>query len=247
MLYVEELVGPETVNTMPAETIAAFQDHGEVRRPATLTEGVEEAHALLAELAGAGVDYDDVVETFEREGVEKFSELLRRPAQGHRDEAPRSRRPLSEYQGESARGGSRDPAEAGSLRARHLRRLGRPHPAQALPGALRPRVPTLAPERFAGLSASLARSRRPPSSRPNGKPRCSDTPGIRRESVWLDLTDGLRYAADFADEAAEDDLNRVVGELESSKGLGGNRVYYLAIPPQAFETSVREIGERQDH
>ena len=68
------------------------------------------------------------------------------------------------------------------------------------------------------------------------------------QSVWSNLTDGLRYvAADFADEAAEDDLNRVVGELESSKGLGGNRVYYLAIPPQAFETSVREIGERQDH
>ena len=73
VLYVEELVGPETVNTMPAETIAAFQDHGEVRG-ATLTEGVEEAHALLAELAGAGVDYDDVVETLEREGVQKFSD-----------------------------------------------------------------------------------------------------------------------------------------------------------------------------
>ncbi len=62
-----------TVNTMPAETIAAFQDHGEVRG-ATLTEGVEEAHALLDELAGAGVDYDDVVETLEREGVQKFSD-----------------------------------------------------------------------------------------------------------------------------------------------------------------------------
>ena len=36
-------------------------------------------------------------------------------------------------------------------------------------------------------------------------------------------------------------------ELEAKHGLGGNRVYYLAIPPQAFETSVREIGERQDH
>ena len=46
VLYVEELIGPDTVNTMPFETIAAFQDHGVFRD--TLTEGVDEAHALLA-------------------------------------------------------------------------------------------------------------------------------------------------------------------------------------------------------
>ena len=72
VLYVEELIGRDTVNTMPFETIAAFQDHGEVRE--TLTEGVEEAKGLLAELAAAGVDYDDVTDTLEREGVQKFSD-----------------------------------------------------------------------------------------------------------------------------------------------------------------------------
>jgi transaldolase len=72
VLYVEELIGPDTVNTMPLETVQAFQDHGVVRD--TLTEGVEEAHALLGELAAAGVDYDDVTDTLEREGVQKFSE-----------------------------------------------------------------------------------------------------------------------------------------------------------------------------
>jgi transaldolase len=72
VLYVEELIGPDTVNTMPFETIAAFQDHGEVRE--TLTEGVEEAKGLLAELAAAGVEYDDVTDTLEREGVQKFSD-----------------------------------------------------------------------------------------------------------------------------------------------------------------------------
>ena len=71
VLYVEDLIGPETVNTMPLETVRAFQDHGEVRD--TLTEGVHEAHALLDELAAAGVDYDDVVATLEDEGVQKFS------------------------------------------------------------------------------------------------------------------------------------------------------------------------------
>jgi len=71
VLYVEELIGPDTVNTMPMETVEAFQDHGVVRD--TLTEGLEEAHQLLRDLADAGVDYDDVVATLEREGVEKFS------------------------------------------------------------------------------------------------------------------------------------------------------------------------------
>ncbi len=73
VLYVEELIGPDTVNTMPAETIRAFQDHGEVRGD-TLLEGVDEARALLDELAAAGVDYDDVVETLEVEGVQKFTD-----------------------------------------------------------------------------------------------------------------------------------------------------------------------------
>jgi transaldolase len=73
VLYVEELVGPATVNTMPLETVGAFQDHGEVRGD-TLLEGVDEARALLEELAAAGVDYDDVTDTLEREGVQKFSD-----------------------------------------------------------------------------------------------------------------------------------------------------------------------------
>jgi transaldolase len=72
VLYVEELIGPATVNTMPLETVRAFQDHGVVAD--TLEQGVEEAEALLDELAAAGVDYDDVTETLEREGVQKFSD-----------------------------------------------------------------------------------------------------------------------------------------------------------------------------
>jgi transaldolase len=75
VLYVEELIGTETVNTMPLETVAAFQDHGEVRD--TLESGVDEARALLGELERAGVDYDDVVETLEREGVDKFADSFR--------------------------------------------------------------------------------------------------------------------------------------------------------------------------
>jgi transaldolase len=72
VLYVEELIGPDTVDTMPEETIVAFQDHGEVAP--TLEAGLDEARDVFARLEQAGVDYDDVVETLEREGVEKFAD-----------------------------------------------------------------------------------------------------------------------------------------------------------------------------
>jgi transaldolase len=73
VIYVEELIGGPSVNTMPLETIRAFQDHGEVRGD-TVTENLEEAHALIDQLAKVGVDYDDVVEVLELEGVEKFAD-----------------------------------------------------------------------------------------------------------------------------------------------------------------------------
>jgi len=73
VLYVEELIGPSTVDTMPEETIQAFQDHGEVRGD-TVLEGADEAHRLLEQLAEVGIDYADVVLTLEREGVQKFSD-----------------------------------------------------------------------------------------------------------------------------------------------------------------------------
>jgi transaldolase len=72
VLYVEDLIGPETVNTMPEETIQAFQDHGQVAE--TLTKDVDAARTLFLELRAAGIDYDDVTDTLEREGVQKFSD-----------------------------------------------------------------------------------------------------------------------------------------------------------------------------
>jgi transaldolase len=72
VMYVEELIGPETVNTMPKETVEAFQDHGEVAL--TLEKALDEARKLFRDLAAAGVDYDDVTDTLEREGVQKFSD-----------------------------------------------------------------------------------------------------------------------------------------------------------------------------
>jgi transaldolase len=71
VIYVEELIGRDTVDTMPLETLKAFQDHGRVRD--ALTEDVDGARRVLEAFKEAGIDYDDVVETLEREGVEKFA------------------------------------------------------------------------------------------------------------------------------------------------------------------------------
>jgi transaldolase len=73
-LYVEELLGPDTVNTMPEETIKAYQDHGSPQE--RLAAGLQEAERVLEQLAAVGVDYDDLTSTLEREGVEKFSQAF---------------------------------------------------------------------------------------------------------------------------------------------------------------------------
>jgi transaldolase len=71
VMYVEELAGPETVNTMPRETIEAVADHAVVEN--RLERDVEDARKLVQDLEAAGVPYDEVIETIEREGVEKFA------------------------------------------------------------------------------------------------------------------------------------------------------------------------------
>ena len=81
VIYVEELIGPSTVNTMPEETIRAFQDHGKVRGD-TVEEDLEAAHKLLKKLAKVGVDYDDVTETLELEGVQKFADSFAQLLEG---------------------------------------------------------------------------------------------------------------------------------------------------------------------
>ncbi|MFT5200801.1 MAG: transaldolase [Candidatus Aldehydirespiratoraceae bacterium] len=77
-LYVDELIGPDTVNTLPDSTIDAFEDHGTVAR--TIDSDVDAAHAVMASLAAVGIDIDDVTQLLEDEGVaafeKSFDELL---------------------------------------------------------------------------------------------------------------------------------------------------------------------------
>jgi transaldolase len=69
-LYVDELIGPDTVNTLPDATIEAFADRGSVER--TIDRDVDEAHHVWAELSRVGVDIDEVSAVLEREGVASF-------------------------------------------------------------------------------------------------------------------------------------------------------------------------------
>ncbi len=69
-VYVEELIGPDTVNTMPPALIDAVRDHGEVRR--TVDADVDAARRVIAELAAVGIDLDDVTATLLRDGLASF-------------------------------------------------------------------------------------------------------------------------------------------------------------------------------
>lgn len=72
VLYVEELIGPDTVNTVPPSTLDAFRDHGAPRQ--SLTENVEDADRVMAALKGSGVDIDEVTDTLLDDGVRLFAE-----------------------------------------------------------------------------------------------------------------------------------------------------------------------------
>ena len=71
LLYVDNLIGPHTVNTLPPATIDAFEDHGAVGR--TIDVGVDDAQSVLRRLEVAGISLDGVTEELQRAGVESFS------------------------------------------------------------------------------------------------------------------------------------------------------------------------------
>jgi len=71
LLYVDNLVGPHTVNTMPEGTLEAFSDHGTVAR--TINRDPEASRATLGALEDVGIDFEDVSKTLEDEGVASFA------------------------------------------------------------------------------------------------------------------------------------------------------------------------------
>jgi transaldolase len=75
VLYVEELIAPDVINTMPRQTLHAFAEHGKVER--TLVSDLSEAERLLAQAADSGVDLSTVTAELEREGVASFCDSYR--------------------------------------------------------------------------------------------------------------------------------------------------------------------------
>ena len=73
ILYVDTLIGPDTVNTLAPASIDALHAPGVELRADTVTEGVADAHQVMADLEAAGVSFDDVTATIEREGVASFA------------------------------------------------------------------------------------------------------------------------------------------------------------------------------
>jgi transaldolase len=69
-MYVDNLIGPDTVNTLPESTMAAFEDHGTLARTIDVDLAASEHH--MRALATVGVDMDDVGRTLEREGIAAF-------------------------------------------------------------------------------------------------------------------------------------------------------------------------------
>jgi transaldolase len=76
VIYVEELIGPQTVNTMPLATVEAFADHGVARR--TVDQGLDQARDVIRSLGEAGIDFDEVTRALQVEAVEKFVEPFRK-------------------------------------------------------------------------------------------------------------------------------------------------------------------------
>ncbi len=76
VLYVESLIGPDTVNTLPLETIEAYRDHGHPR--VTITEDLDSARRVLEDLDQAGISLDAITSQVLKEGVIKFDESLER-------------------------------------------------------------------------------------------------------------------------------------------------------------------------
>ena len=70
-IYVDELIGPSTVNTIPPDTLTAYMDHGTVAE--TVTQGLDEAYKHLGSLSELGVNLDEVTETLQRDGVSSFA------------------------------------------------------------------------------------------------------------------------------------------------------------------------------
>jgi transaldolase len=96
-LYVDQLIGPDTVNTVPPATLNAFRDHGSVAH--TLTEEIEEAEAQLAQLEDLGIDLKSITQKLQEEGLQSFADSFKTIMASIRHKRDLL---MAEYKGETA-------------------------------------------------------------------------------------------------------------------------------------------------
>ncbi len=84
VLYVENLIGKDTINTLPLETIDAFRDHGKAED--TLTTDLENSNKVMQDLENLGIDIDKITQKLEDEGIEKFNEAYEKLLKSIRDQ-----------------------------------------------------------------------------------------------------------------------------------------------------------------
>jgi transaldolase len=113
VIYVEDMIAPGVVNTMPESTIHAYADHGETRGD-TVTGAYADAQRVIDDLEQLGVSYQDVVDTLEREGVEKFEASWLELLEGVRASL------------EAASGGAEQPGQAAANSASRAESIGAP-------------------------------------------------------------------------------------------------------------------------
>ena len=126
MLYVEELIGPNTVNTVPPATLDAFRDHGKLRD--SLEENVEDARQVLAELEKSGISLDAITAELVKDGVKLFAEPPTSSTARSRTSAP----PCSARASTGRRWRS---AASSARRSRKAPRTGAPRPRSVTSGS----------------------------------------------------------------------------------------------------------------
>ncbi len=247
VLYVDDLIGPDCVNTMPEGTIAAFEDHGTVTR--TVDADVEGARAAIAALAGAGVSLDDVTHKLEVDGVKSFSDsfdsligTIRQSLDAQRAAvmATTAKRPAPNPLRAGLRvGGASEPTvfvifgATGDLAQRKL-----------LPAIYNLAVRGLLPDRFAVIGYARTEMDRRRSSRVRYARRSRATRGRRSTSTY--------WQAFAASSTTSRRLRRGRGLHARSASASrrstprmapsGNRVFYLSTPASFFPVIVQRMG-----
>ena len=253
-LYVDALIGPDTVNTVPPATLTAFMDHG--KPAAALARDLEEAHRQIEAFAALELDLGQVCARPARRRREVVRDLDDHADAGDRRAASGA---AGEQRGECAMTAIAMPASIPNPLREGLAAERIPEPAtMVIFGAsgdltkrkLLPALYSLTRERHAARALRGHRLRAPPDVRrrvprrdarrlrgvrapPSGRPR--------RVGRLRSPTCSIKPAS-YDDPKAFVALRERLEQIERTLGLPGNRVFYLSIPPSSFATVVRNLG-----